>query len=160
MNLDPRLKLPLDARTHVGAFVIASRACYTITSFSSRAHAGLLPRVLRPSDAASGGGVCKSREGMIMSNRLYVGNLPFHATEELIAQRFVSCGEVIGANVVIDRDTGRSRGFAFVDMATPSAAQKAISELDGADFEGRSLRVSIAEERRSGRNERGPRRNH
>lgn len=94
-----------------------------------------------------------------MSNRLYVGNLPFHATEELITQRFISCGDVIGANVVIDRDTGRSRGFAFVDMATPSAAQKAISELDGADFEGRTLRVSVAEDRRPGRNDRGPRRN-
>lgn len=94
-----------------------------------------------------------------MSNRLYVGNLPFHATQELITQRFISCGEVTAVNVVIDRESGRSRGFAFVDMATPAAAEKAISELDGKEFEGRSLRVSIAEDRRSGRNDRGSRRN-
>lgn len=93
-----------------------------------------------------------------MSNRLYVGNLPFHATEELISQRFTSIGEVVSVNVVIDRESGRSRGFAFVDMATPEAAEEAISKLDGEDFEGRSLRVSVAEDRRSGRNERGSRR--
>ncbi len=85
-----------------------------------------------------------------MSNRLYVGNLPFHATHDLITQRFVSCGEVTAVDVVLDRDTGRSRGFAFVEMSTPAAAAKAIAELDGKDFEGRPLRVSIAEERRSG----------
>jgi RNA recognition motif-containing protein len=90
-----------------------------------------------------------------MSNRLYVGNLPFHATHELITQRFIACGEVKAVDVMLDRDTGRSRGFAFVEMASPAAAEKAISELDGVDFEGRPLRVSIAEERR---NDRGPRR--
>jgi cold-inducible RNA-binding protein len=93
-----------------------------------------------------------------MSNRIYVGNLPFHATHDLIAQRFIHCGEVKGVDVVIDRDTGRSRGFAFVEMATPQAAEKAIAELDGQDFEGRPLRVSIAEDRRSGRPSRGPQR--
>jgi RNA recognition motif-containing protein len=93
-----------------------------------------------------------------MSNRLYVGNLPFHATHELITKRFVSCGEVKAVDVVLDRDTGRSRGFAFVEMGTPAEAEKAIAELDGKDFEGRPLRVSVAEERRSGGNHRGPRR--
>jgi RNA recognition motif-containing protein len=92
---------------------------------------------------------------MTMSNRLYVGNLPFHATHDLITQRFIDCGEVKAVDVVIDRDTGRSRGFAFVEMATPAAAEKAIAALDGTDFDGRPLRVSIAEERRS---DRGPRR--
>ena len=92
-----------------------------------------------------------------MSNRLYVGNLPFHATHDLITQRFIDCGEVKAVDVVIDRDTGRSRGFAFVEMATPAAAEKAIADLDGEDFEGRPLRVSIAEDRRSS-NDRGPRR--
>ena len=93
-----------------------------------------------------------------MSNRLYVGNLPFHATHDLITQRFVACGEVTAVDVVLDRDTGRSRGFAFVEMATPAAAEKAIAELDGQDFEGRPLRVSVAEERRSrgGGGGRGP----
>jgi RNA recognition motif-containing protein len=86
-----------------------------------------------------------------MSSRLYVGNLPFHATHDLITQRFVACGEVKGVDVVIDRDTGRSRGFAFVEMASQVAAEKAIAQLDGQDFDGRPLRVSIAEERGSSR---------
>ena len=82
-----------------------------------------------------------------MSNRLYVGNLPYHATEDLIAQRFASCGEVREVALMLDRMTGQSRGFCFVEMATPEGAQKAISDLDGQDFEGRSLRVDIAQER-------------
>src|SRR6185503_8520767 len=85
-----------------------------------------------------------------MSNRLYVGNLPFHATEELLSQRFASCGGVVSVSVVIDRETGRSRGFAFIDMESPAAAQKAIAELDGQDMDGRSLRVRIAEDRKQG----------
>jgi RNA recognition motif-containing protein len=85
-----------------------------------------------------------------MSNRLYVGNLPFHATEELLSQRFASCGGVTSVSVVIDRETGRSRGFAFIDMESPAAAQKAISELDGQDMDGRPLRVRIAEDRKQG----------
>jgi RNA recognition motif-containing protein len=85
-----------------------------------------------------------------MANRLYVGNLPFHATEELVSQRFSQCGGVASVSVVLDRETGRSRGFAFVDMENDAAAQKAISELDGQDFEGRALRVRIAEDRKQG----------
>ena len=93
-----------------------------------------------------------------MSSRLYVGNLPFHATQELIAQRFTHCGEVKAVDVVIDRETGRSRGFAFVEMASSPAAAKAIADLDGKDFEGRPMRVAVAEDRNAGRAERGPRR--
>ena len=85
-----------------------------------------------------------------MSNRLYVGNLPFHATEELLSERFAACGGVVSVSVVIDRETGRSRGFAFIDMENAEAAQKAIAELDGQDMEGRSLRVRIAEDRKPG----------
>jgi len=85
-----------------------------------------------------------------MSNRLYVGNLPFHATEELLSQRFAACGGVVSVSVVIDRETGRSRGFAFIDMESPAAAQKAIAELDGQDMDGRALRVRIAEDRKQG----------
>jgi len=82
-----------------------------------------------------------------MSNRLYVGNLPYHATEDLIAQHFTAAGEVREVALMLDRMTGQSRGFCFVEMATPEGAQKAISDLDGQDFEGRSLRVDIAQER-------------
>ena len=85
-----------------------------------------------------------------MTNRLYVGNLVFHATESLIQEHFATCGEVVSVSVMLDRETGRSRGFAFVEMANAAGAQKAISDLDGRDFQGRSLRVSVAEERRPG----------
>src|SRR6476659_5801041 len=83
-----------------------------------------------------------------MGNRLYVGNLPFHATEDLITQKFASCGEVREVALMLDRMTGQSRGFCFVEMATPEGAQKAINELNNTDFEGRNLRVDIAQERR------------
>lgn len=85
-----------------------------------------------------------------MTNRLYVGNLVFHATESLIQDAFAACGEVKSVSVMTDRETGRSRGFAFVEMADAAGAQKAIAELDGRDLEGRALRVSVAEERRGG----------
>jgi cold-inducible RNA-binding protein len=85
-----------------------------------------------------------------VSNRLYVGNLPFHATEDLLSQRFAACGTVVSVAVITDRETGRSRGFAFVEMDSPAAAQKAIADLDGKDLEGRPLRVRIAEERSQG----------
>ena len=85
-----------------------------------------------------------------MSSRLYVGNLPYHATEDLIAQHFSAAGEVKAVNLMIDRMSGQSRGFCFVEMATAEAAQKAISELSGKQLAGRALRIDIAEERRPG----------
>ena len=85
-----------------------------------------------------------------MSNRLYVGNLPFHATESLISEKFSSCGEVRSVDLVLDRVSGQSRGFGFVEMATSEGAQKALSELNGQDFEGRALRVDVAQEKRGG----------
>ena len=85
-----------------------------------------------------------------MGNRLYVGNLPYHATEDLISQRFAVCGEVKEVALMLDRISGQSRGFCFVEMATAEGAEKALSELNGQDFEGRALRVDVAEERRGG----------
>ena len=85
-----------------------------------------------------------------MSNRLYVGNLPFHATEHLLTQKFSECGEVLSVNVMVDRMSGQSRGFGFVEMATSEGAQKALSELNGKEFEGRALRVDVAQERQRG----------
>lgn len=82
-----------------------------------------------------------------MSTRLYVGNLPYHATEDLIAQHFATSGEVKSVNLMIDRMSGQSRGFCFVDMGTADAAQKAIDDLNGKDFAGRALRVDIAQEK-------------
>lgn len=88
-----------------------------------------------------------------MSSRLYVGNLPYHATEDLITQHFATSGEVKAVSLVIDRMSGQSRGFCFVEMASPDAAQKAIADLNGKDFAGRSLRIDVAEERRPGSGE-------
>lgn len=85
-----------------------------------------------------------------MSNRLFVGNLPFHATEDLLSRHFAQCGNVVSVTVVMDRETGRSRGFAFVEMESGPAAQKAILELNGQDMEGRSLNVKVAEDRKGG----------
>jgi cold-inducible RNA-binding protein len=85
-----------------------------------------------------------------MSSRLYVGNLPYHATEDLITQHFATSGEVKAVNLMLDRMSGQSRGFCFVEMATPDAAQKAIADLNGKDFAGRALRIDVAEERRPG----------
>lgn len=83
-----------------------------------------------------------------MNNRLYVGNLSFHTTEDLLLQAFAQYGDVVEAKLILDRETGRSRGFAFVTMATPEGAKKAIENMDGAALDGRNLRVNEAEERK------------
>ena len=83
-----------------------------------------------------------------MGNRLYVGNLSFHTTEDVIRDAFGACGEVSDVQLVLDRETGRSRGFAFVTMSNNETAQKAIAQMNGQMLDGRSLRVNEAEERR------------
>lgn len=82
-----------------------------------------------------------------MNNRLYVGNLHFHTTENTLASEFARCGDVEQVKLILDRETGRSRGFAFVTMADAAGAQKAIAEMNGAMIDGRPLRVNEAEER-------------
>ena len=79
-----------------------------------------------------------------MSTKLYVGNLAFSATEDSLRAHFEQCGTVTSCKIIIDRDTGRSKGFAFVEMSTPEEAQAAISKLSGASFEGRPLNVNEA----------------
>ncbi|MBU0691644.1 RNA-binding protein [bacterium] len=81
-----------------------------------------------------------------MSKKLYVGNLPFTSTEEEIKELFAAHGEVISVALVNDRETGRPRGFGFVEM-DDDAAGAAIAALDGKEFGGRSLRVNEARER-------------
>ena len=90
-----------------------------------------------------------------MSNRLFVGNLAFHVTEDLLKQYVAQSADVQSVDLIIDRVSGRPRGFAFVEMASAEAMQKAMSELDGKDFEGRTLNVKVAEERRTGGGPRG-----
>jgi RNA recognition motif-containing protein len=84
-----------------------------------------------------------------MGNRLYVGNLSFNATSESVREAFTACGEVTDVHVVMDRETGRSRGFAFVTMATDQQAASAIQSMNGALVDGRPLRVNEAEARQA-----------
>jgi len=85
-----------------------------------------------------------------VSKRLYVGNLPFTSTEGDLKELFGRYGSVENVAVITDRETGRARGFAFVEMAEASAADDAIRALDGTDFGGRNIRVNEAQERRGG----------
>ncbi len=85
-----------------------------------------------------------------MNNRLFVGNLSFNTTEEALRDAFSAFGEIVDLKLVLDRDTGRSRGFAFVELATNEAANAAIEKMNGAMVDGRPLRVNIAEARRDG----------
>src|SRR6267143_1348618 len=82
-----------------------------------------------------------------MGTKLYVGNLSFRTTSEELRDAFAAAGTVESASVIEDRDTGRSRGFAFVEMATPEEASKAIEEFNGKDFGGRNLTVNEAKPR-------------
>src|SRR5688500_20310504 len=85
-----------------------------------------------------------------MSSRLYVGNLSYDTDTELFRQAFSSAGEVTDAHVVTDRESGRSRGFGFVTMASEDQAKKAIEAMNGAMLDGRAIRVNEAEERPRG----------
>ena len=91
-----------------------------------------------------------SQFGQQLSNKIYVGNLPFSSTEDELRSVFASHGDVESVNVIMDRDTGRPRGFAFVEMADADAASKAIRALDGSELGGRNLRVNEAEDKRGG----------
>lgn len=82
-----------------------------------------------------------------MAKKLYVGNLPFRTNDADLQSLFERYGAVISARVITDRDTGRSRGFGFVEMNEDSAADEAMRALDGNDFDGRPLRVNEARER-------------
>ncbi len=79
-----------------------------------------------------------------MSTKLYVGNLPYSVTDESLAQTFSEYGTVNSAKVIMDRDSGRSKGFAFVEMSTSDEAAKSISQLNGTQLDGRAINVSEA----------------
>jgi len=82
-----------------------------------------------------------------VGKKLYVGNLPYTVSDSDLQRMFEPHGAVQSAQVVVDRDTGRSKGFGFVEMETGEAAQAAISALNGQDFNGRSLTVNEARPR-------------
>jgi RNA recognition motif-containing protein len=82
-----------------------------------------------------------------MSTNIYVGNLAFSTDSAALRNLFAQYGEVTNAQVVTDRDTGRSRGFGFVEMSSDEEARKAIAETNGKSIDGRQLNVNIAKER-------------
>ncbi|MBU4198294.1 MAG: RNA-binding protein [Verrucomicrobia bacterium] len=87
-----------------------------------------------------------------MGNKLYVGNLSFETTEGDVKELFAPCGSVMSCNLIMDKFTNKSRGFAFVEMSSQDEANKAIAELNGKDCNGRALTVNEAKprEERSG----------
>lgn len=79
-----------------------------------------------------------------MDNKLYVGNLPFKTTEEDLRSMFAQAGNVVSVSLIKDRDTGRSRGFAFVEFSTQAEAEKAVSLFNNTPLENRTLKVNLA----------------
>ena len=92
-----------------------------------------------------------------MSSKLYVGNLSFNTSTQELEQMFAEFGTVESTNIIEDRDTGRSRGFAFVEMSSKEEAQNAVSALNGKEIDGRQLKVNEAVDRdnRGGAGNRG-----
>jgi cold-inducible RNA-binding protein len=90
-----------------------------------------------------------------MGNRLYVGNLSYGTTELELRELFGQMGSVADVKVVMDRETGRPRGFAFVEMGTAEEALKAIEQFNGRELDGRALNVNEAQERSGGGGGRG-----
>jgi RNA recognition motif-containing protein len=95
---------------------------------------------------AQGGGFFRYKKQK-MSNKLYVGNLSFRVTSEDLQEYFGAAGAVESANVVFDRETGRSRGFGFVEMASEDDANNAIAQFNGQEYDGRNIVVNEARPR-------------
>jgi RNA recognition motif-containing protein len=80
----------------------------------------------------------------MQTNKLFVGSLSFNTTDETLAEVFAAAGTVVSAKIIIDRDSGRSKGFGFVEMSTEEEAQAAIQMFAGKELEGRTLTVNLA----------------
>lgn len=94
---------------------------------------------------------CQPRQPTDMGTRLYVGNLSFDATEDSLSEAFSQDSrQVSSVSIMTDRDTGQSRGFAFIEMASEDDAQAAMQAMDGKELDGRTLRVNEAQERKGG----------
>jgi RNA recognition motif-containing protein len=85
-----------------------------------------------------------------MGKKLYVGNLPYSITEQSIRDAFAKAGTVTSVAIISDRDTGQSKGFGFVEMATDAEAQAAISQLNGQSLDGRQIKVNEAKPKAPG----------
>jgi cold-inducible RNA-binding protein len=79
-----------------------------------------------------------------MGKKLYVGNLPFSATNQILSDTFAQCGTVESARIIMDRESGRSKGFGFVEMSSEAEATDAISKFNGMDYDGRAMTVNEA----------------
>jgi RNA recognition motif-containing protein len=90
-------------------------------------------------------------EEKTMAKKLYVGNLGYETTEATLSELFGALGEVLSVNLITDRMSGRSRGFAFVEMAEQTAVQEAINQLDGREVDGRAIKVNEARPKRDDR---------
>lgn len=90
-----------------------------------------------------------------MGNKLYVGNLSFTVDSNQLSEVFSACGTVATSKVITDRDSGRSKGFAFVEMSSATEAQNAIEKLNGQDLGGRAMNISEAKEQEPRRNNGG-----
>jgi RNA recognition motif-containing protein len=86
-----------------------------------------------------------------MSTKIYVGNLPFSVTDSILEGNFAEFGGVSSARIMMDRETGRSKGFGFVEMASAEVAQAAIQGLNGMSVDGRSITVNLARPREESR---------
>lgn len=111
----------------------------------------MFARILRC--VAKKGRPADSNRRIVMAVKLYVGNLPYNTTDDDLKELFAPYGEVVSASVITERDSGRSKGFGFVEFEEESAAKAAIEALNGKDFGGRNLVVNEARPRE----ERGPR---
>ncbi|MBI4405361.1 MAG: RNA-binding protein [Deltaproteobacteria bacterium] len=85
-----------------------------------------------------------------MPKKLYVGNLNYEVTEDELSQLFSQCGKVTGARIVKDKDTGRSKGFGFVEMENDDEADQAVTRMKGHDLRGRPIMVDLARDRPAG----------
>jgi RNA recognition motif-containing protein len=79
-----------------------------------------------------------------MGKKLYVGNLSFSATDQTLSETFAQCGTVESAKIIMDRDSGRSKGFGFVEMSTDAEAANAIAKFNGTEQDGRAMTVNEA----------------
>ncbi len=120
----------------------ARTACASVWLFWSESRARSAP------DSLESGQIEKAE----LNKKLYVGNLSFSTTEAELRELFEEHGAIESVNVITDRETGRSRGFAFVELEDAGSAEKAMRALDGREVGGRTLRVNEANERGGGRN--------
>lgn len=87
------------------------------------------------------------RKGVIMSNKIYIGNLSYDTSEQTLADLFMEYGNVVSSKIIEDKYTGRSKGFAFIEMEDESSAFSAINNLNGKELNGRTLKVNEAHDK-------------